>query len=102
MSTSYLDRLASQNDEAFSTLGQKAHELLGEDLLKLISLLDADTNAHRVDGTLNENLLLLVTSNNDRVEQELFVGAEKRKLGLGSANCRTRKATGKQERWTEM
>jgi hypothetical protein len=78
VSLTYLDRLTSKDDEALSTLSQKAHKLLGQDLFQLIGLLDANADAHGVDGTLNENLLLLITSNEDGVKQELGAGAARR------------------------
>lgn len=66
-----LDWLAAKNDEVLSTLGQEAKEATGEDNVKLVRLLDLHRDAHRVDGALNEHLLLLAARNHHGVQQEL-------------------------------
>ena len=65
-----LNSLTTQDDEGLSTLGQEAHELLGEQLLQLISLLNSNRDSQRVDGALNQNSLLRSTRDDDRVQQK--------------------------------
>lgn len=74
-----LDGLTTQDDERLGTLGQEAHKLLGQQLLQLICLLHSNRDAQRVNRSLYQHTLLLGTSDDDWVQQELGRGAEKKK-----------------------
>lgn len=41
-------------------------------VLNLTDLLDSDANSDRVDGALDQNLLLFVTADDHRLEEQLF------------------------------
>ena len=65
------DGLPSEHKEVLGSLGEEAHEPLRKDVIKLIELLKAYTDTDRVDGTLDEDLLLLVSGDEDRVHEKL-------------------------------
>lgn len=41
-------------------------------VFSLPDLFDSDANSDRVDGALNQNLLLVVTADDHRLEKQLF------------------------------
>lgn len=52
-----LDGLAPEHDEALGAHHHEPHELLAEDAFDVVSLLDEDGHADRVDGRLDEDAL---------------------------------------------
>jgi len=66
------DGLAAEHKEVIGTLSEEAHETLGKDGIELIKLLQADADANAVHGSLDEDTLLLVTSDNNRVAKQLL------------------------------
>ena len=75
-----LDGLTTENNEWLGALGQETHKLLGQQFLQFISLLDSNADTQGVDGSLNQNSLLLSTSNDHRVEQQFRRGARQNKI----------------------
>jgi hypothetical protein len=69
--------LASQDEEGFGTLSEEASELVDKNSLNLVCLLDLDADAHTVDTRLDEDLLILVTCDDQGVQKNFG-----RRLGL--------------------
>lgn len=63
-----LNRLSSQNKKVFSSHHHEAHEFMAKDFFDLISLLDSDADSDRVDGSLDKNLLLVITADHYRLK----------------------------------
>ncbi len=63
----YLDWLSTENEECFCTLGQESRKLMHKYVLNLIGLLNLDANTDAVDAGLNENTLVLVSRNGERI-----------------------------------
>ena len=63
-----LDGLSSQDDKVLCTLHEEAGKLVAQNLFNLVGLLDADADAHRVDGELDKHLLVLIATDGDRVQ----------------------------------
>lgn len=66
----YLHRLPPQDEECFGSLSKKSCELVDEDVLDFIRLLDLYADSHAVDAGLNEDTLVLVARNSQRIEQD--------------------------------
>ena len=67
------DRFSTQNDEILGAHHHKTHELVTKYLLDFVRLLNADADAKRVDGALDENALLFVSAHDDRREENLLI-----------------------------
>jgi hypothetical protein len=67
MRSTDLDGLPSENEERFGTLCQEAGELVDQDVFDLVCLLDPDADADAVDTGLDEDTLVLVTGDSQRV-----------------------------------
>jgi len=74
------DGLAAEDEEVVRALGKEAHEPLGEDLVELIELLQADRDADAVHAGLDKHTLLLVTRDHNGRAQQLLAEAA---LNLG-------------------
>lgn len=61
-----------QDEEVLCSHHHKAHELVAQNLLNLIGLLDSDADSDRVDGAFDQNLLLVITADDYRLEEQLF------------------------------
>lgn len=68
------DGLSAQDDEVFGSHHHEAGEFVTKDLLDLVGLLDGNTDSHGVHRGFDENSLLLVTRNNNRIQNELLRG----------------------------
>jgi len=66
------DRLTTEHKEVISTLSKEAHETLCKDCIELIELLKANADTNAINRSLNENTLLLVTSNHNRVAKKFL------------------------------
>ena len=64
---SYLNRLPPQNKERFRALRQKTRELVNENMFYFIGLLDLYTDAYTIDTRFDEDLLVLVSRDRERV-----------------------------------
>jgi len=71
-----LDGLSSENDEVLGTLAQETNKLFAQKLFKVISLLNLDADADGVDGRLDQNTLVGVTTDDDWVQNQLLVLSE--------------------------
>ena len=63
---------SSQDEERLRSLGEEAGKFVNQDVLNLVCLLypDADTNA--VDAWLDEDLLILIARNGERIQQHFW------------------------------
>ena len=68
-----LDRDAEDDPEVLRALGDEPHELLREDLLQQVTLLDFDAEAQRVDGRLDQAVLVLGPRDENRRKHQLLV-----------------------------
>ena len=55
-------------------MGQEAGKLVDQDVLDFVGLLDLDANAHTVDAGLDKDSLVLVSGNDEGVQQNLGGG----------------------------
>lgn len=69
----YLYWLSAEDDKALCALGQETRKLMGQDPLDLIRLLNGNAETQRVDRSLDQNTLLVVTADDHRVEKN-FLG----------------------------
>lgn len=69
-----LDGFPSQNEERLGTLCQEASELVDQDMLNLVCLLDSDADADAVDAGLDEDALVLIAGDGQRVEKNFGRG----------------------------
>lgn len=69
----YLYWLTAKNHKALCTLHQETRELVGEDALDFIGLLNGDADTQGVDRGLDQDTLLVVAADHNRVEQD-FLG----------------------------
>ena len=74
----HLDWLSAQDEERLGTLRQEAGELVYEDMLDLVGLLYSDANPHAVDAGLDEDFLVFVARDGERVQEDFW--------GTGSFN----------------
>lgn len=68
----YLYWLASKDHKAFCSLRQETHELVGQDLFNLIRLLDRNADTQRVHRGFDQDLFLVVTANDHRVQHDFL------------------------------
>ena len=68
-SWAYLDWLSSQDEEGFGSLSEKACELMDEDVLDLVRLLDLDADPDAVDARFDEDSLIFVARDGERIQQ---------------------------------
>jgi len=61
-----------QDEEVLCSHHHETHEFMAQNLLDLICLLDSDADSDRVDGALDQNLLLVVAADDHRLEEQLF------------------------------
>ena len=66
--------LASQDEEGFRALRQESCELVYQDMLNFICLLYSYANTDTVDTGLNEDLLVFIARNSQRIKEN-FGGA---------------------------
>lgn len=59
----YWHWLPSQDDKTLCTPGKEPGKFMSKNPFDIIRLLDLDANPDCIDGRLNQNLLILVTSN---------------------------------------
>ena len=62
-----LDGFPSEDEEGLGTLCQEAGELVDQDVLNLVCLLDSDADTDAVDAGLDEDTLVLITRDSQRV-----------------------------------
>ena len=62
----------TKNKEVVRSHHHKAHKLMAQNLLNFVSLLNSNTDSKRIDRSLDENLLLLVSANNHRGQQQFL------------------------------
>lgn len=67
----YLYRLPPQDKERLGALCQESCELVDQNMFDLVGLLYPDADADTVDTRLNEDLLIFVAGDVQRVQQEL-------------------------------
>ena len=67
ISAAHLHWLPAQDEERLSTLRQESCKLVDQDVLNLVCLLDLDADADTVDAGLNEDSLVLISRNGERV-----------------------------------
>lgn len=67
----YLYGLPPQNEERLGTLCQEPCELVDQDVFNLVCLLYPDADADTVDTWFDEDLLIFVARDVQRVQQEL-------------------------------
>ena len=60
MNGTHRDRFSSEHNEALRALHHESGKLVAQYPLNLVGLFDLDAYAHRVDGRLDENALILV------------------------------------------
>lgn len=65
---SYLDWLPTQDKEGLRSLGQEPRELVHQDILNLVRLLYLDADANTVDAGLDEDSLVFIPGDSERVE----------------------------------
>jgi hypothetical protein len=65
--SAYRNRFPPQDKESLRSLRQETCELVDKDMLDLIGLLDLYADAHGVDTRLDEDALVLVSSNRQRL-----------------------------------
>lgn len=61
-----------QDEEVLRSHHHEAHEFMAQDLLNLVCLLDSNADSDRVDGALDQNLLLVIAADDYRLEKQLF------------------------------
>ena len=66
----YLDCFPPQNEERLGSLSKKTCELVDKDVLNLICLLDSYADPYAVDAGFYKNLLILIASNCEWVQQD--------------------------------
>jgi hypothetical protein len=71
-STTYLHWFPSQDEECLSSLSQESCELVYKDMLNLIRLLDLDADTNTVDAGLNQDPLIFVSGDRQRVQEDLW------------------------------
>ena len=67
----HLDRLPPKDEEGLRSLRQEPRELVHQNVLNLIRLLDLDAHPSAVHTGLDEHLLVLVSGDCERVEEDL-------------------------------
>lgn len=71
-----LYRFPPQNEEVLSSHHHESHELVAKDLLDLISLFDSNADSDRIDGSFDQNLLLVITADHHRLKQQLLTAPD--------------------------
>jgi hypothetical protein len=70
-SSGYRDRFPSQDNKTLCATCEESGEFVSEDTFNIIGLLDFDTDPDSIDGWLNENVFILITSNMHRIQDDL-------------------------------
>lgn len=68
----YLDWFSPQYEKGLGPLGQEPCEFMDQNVLNLVCLLDSYADSHTIDAWLYENLLILVSRDCQRVEQDFW------------------------------
>lgn len=76
-----LDRFPAQNDKVLGSHHHEPGELVAENFLDFVGLLDGDADPDGVDARLDQDALLFVARNDDRIEEE-FLAAPHLDLGF--------------------
>lgn len=74
LSGTHLDWFPPQDEESLGSLGQESGKLVDQDVFDFVGLLDLDADAHTVDAGLDEDSLVLVSGNDQGVQQNLGGG----------------------------
>jgi hypothetical protein len=69
---SYSHWLPAQNKEGFCPLSQESGELVYQNMFDLVCLLYPNADPNAVNARLNENLLILITGDSERIEQDFW------------------------------
>lgn len=64
-----LDGFSSKDDKGLGSAHQEPHELFDEDTLNLVRLFDAKTHTDRVDGRLDQTLLIFIPAHDERIQK---------------------------------
>jgi hypothetical protein len=66
---SYFNRFSPHHREVLSAHHHEAHEFVAQKFLNLVCLLDGNTDANGIDGSLNQNSFFFIPADYDRVEE---------------------------------
>ena len=69
-----LDGFPSEDEEGLGALCQEAGELVDQDVFDLVCLLDPDADADAVDTGLDEDTLVLIAGDGQRVQEDFGRG----------------------------
>jgi hypothetical protein len=68
----YLNRLPPQDKKGLCALRQESRELVHKDMLNLIRLLDLDADSNAIDAGLDQDALVLISGDGERVQQHFW------------------------------